>query len=123
MTGMVKEEILIRQRELGYFIENGNLVFEFLLLDRNEFLIDSKVFSYWSVDMRQQQLELQAGSVAYTICQVPIILQASKKSWIMISLADGSTQKIDGHILDPDNSMHIFHRDGFVHHLTVCLVR
>ena len=34
MTGMVKEEILTRQMELGFSIENGHLVFDFLLLDR-----------------------------------------------------------------------------------------
>ena len=38
MTGSVKEEILTRQAELGMSIENGNLVFDFLLFDRNEFL-------------------------------------------------------------------------------------
>ena len=38
MTGMVKEEIITRQVELGLSIENGNLGFDFLLLDRREFL-------------------------------------------------------------------------------------
>ena len=38
MTGLVKEEILVRQAELGLSIENGNLAFDFLLLDRREFL-------------------------------------------------------------------------------------
>jgi hypothetical protein len=122
MTGMVKEEILIRQVELGFSIENGNLVFDFLLLDRNEFLADSMVLSYWSVDGRQQQMELQAGSIAYSICQVPVILQASTETNIKVYLTDGSTQQIEGHVLDSVNSKHIFQRDGVVHHLNVCLV-
>jgi len=122
MTGMVKEEILIRQVELGFSIENGNLVFDFLLLDRNEFLTDSKVFSYWSVDGQQQQMELQSGSIAYSICQVPIILHASNETCIKVYLTDGSTQQIEGHVLDSVNSEHIFQRDGVVHHLNVCLI-
>ena len=100
MTGMVKEEILIRQAELGVSIENGNLVFDFLLLDRNEFLADPRIFSYWSVDGQQQQMELQAGSIAYSICQVPVILHASNETIIKVHLTDGSTQQIEGHVLD-----------------------
>jgi hypothetical protein len=122
MTGMVKEEILIRQAELGFSIDNGNLVFDFLLLDRNEFLTDSRVFSYWSVDGQQQKMELQAGSIVYTICQVPVILQASNETYIKVHMIDGSTQQIEGHVLDPVNSKHIFQRDGVVHHLNVCLI-
>ena len=85
MTGSVKEEILTRQVELGLSIENGNLAFDFLLLDRQEFLVASSVFSYWSVDGQQQQIELKAGSLAYSICQVPVILQASNEMSITIT--------------------------------------
>jgi hypothetical protein len=122
MTGLVKEEILIRQAELGFFIEDGNLAFDFLLLDGGEFLADSKSVSYWSVDGQRQQMELQAGSIAYSICQVPVILQASNERSINVYLTDGSAQKIEGHVLDAANSQHIFQRDGVVHHLNVCLI-
>jgi hypothetical protein len=122
MTGMVKEEILIRQAELGYSIDGGNLVFNFLLLDRDEFLADPKVFSYWGVDGQQGQMELQAGSMAYTICQVPVILLASKESCIKVFFTDGTSQQLEGHVLDSVNSRHIFQRDGVVHHLTVRLI-
>jgi hypothetical protein len=119
MTGMVKEEILTRQIELGFTIENGNLAFDFLLLERNEFLSDSKLFNYWSVDGHKQQIKLQAGSIAYSICQVPVILQASNENYITVHLADGNIQKIKGHILDSANSSHIFHRDGIINRLVV----
>jgi hypothetical protein len=122
MTGMVKEDILIRQAELGFSIENGNLIFDFLLLDRDEFLADPGVFSYWGVDGQQGQMELQAGSIDCSICQVPVILQASNESSIVVHLTDGGTQRIEGHVLDSDNSRHIFQRDGVIHHLTICLV-
>jgi hypothetical protein len=119
MTGLVKEEILTRQAELGLSIENGNLAFNFLLLDRHEFLVASSVFSYWSVDGQQQQIDLKPGSLAYSICQVPVILQTSNEKCIKIHLIDGSTQQIEGYVLDAVNSRHIFQRDGMVHHLVV----
>jgi hypothetical protein len=122
MTGMVKEEILLRQGELGFSIENGNLVFDFLLLDKNEFLTDPKAFPYWNVGGLEQQMELQAGSIAYTICQVPIILHASNETCIDVHLTDGSLQHIDGHVLDSLNSTHILQRDGVVHHLDISLI-
>jgi hypothetical protein len=62
---------------------------------------------------------LQAGCLAYSICQVPVILQASNEEWITIHLTDGSTWKIEGHVLDSANSQHIFQRDGEIHHLVV----
>jgi hypothetical protein len=121
MTGLVKEEILIRQGELGLSIEQGNLGFDFRLLDRQEFLVTPGVFSYWSVEGKQQQIELKAGSLAYSICQVPVILQAANENEIKIYLADGSTRQIEGHVLDAANSRHIFQRDGSVQHLVVSI--
>ena len=121
MTGSVKEEIITRQVELGLSIENGQLRFDFLLLDRQEFLTAPSVYSYWSVDGQQQQIELKAGSLAYSICQVPVILQASSQNSIEICFTDGGTRQVDGHLLDSASSRHIFNRDGVVHHLIVYL--
>jgi hypothetical protein len=119
MTGMVKEEILTRQRELGFSIENGHLAFDLLLLDRNEFLAESSKFDYWSVAGQREQMELPADSIAYTICQVPIIIQASNEMCINVYRTDGGIERVDGNILDPENSQHILQRDGSVHHLAV----
>src|SRR5512147_460941 len=44
MTGMVKEEILTRQMELGFSIKDGKIVFDFLMLDSNEFLTEPTEF-------------------------------------------------------------------------------
>jgi len=121
MTGVVKEEILARQAELGLSIVNGQIGFNFILLDRSEFLVDPSVFSYWNVHGEKQQIQLQAGSLAYTICQVPVILQASDRDCITVYLTDGNTQQIEGHLLDATNSKHIFQRDGSIDHLVICV--
>jgi hypothetical protein len=121
MTGMVKEEILTRQMELGFSMDNGSIVFDFLLLDGHEFLAKPAKFDYWNVDGKQDQIESLAGSIIYSICQVPVILQVSNKSSIEIYRSDGKIQQIDGHVLDSVDSQHIFQRDGVVHHLVVSI--
>jgi hypothetical protein len=119
MTGMVKEEILTRQMELGFSVEDGRLVFDFLLLNQNEFLADPAEFRYINVNGQEEQIALSAGAMAYTICQVPVILRASDERCIHVHLSDGSIEPIDGHTLDWANSRHIFQRDGVVHRLII----
>lgn len=121
MTGMVKEEILTRQMELGYSIENGCLVFDFLLLDRNEFLAEPTTFEYRNVHGEQERMELPAHSIAYTICQIPVVLQSSDEACLTVHLSDGSPEQIAGYVLDHVNSRHIFQRDGLIHHLVVSI--
>ena len=121
MTGMVKEEILARQVELGYTIENGCLSFRFPLLERDEFLESTAVFEYWDVHGRQQFLEIPVGCLAYTICQVPVIVQDSDEAWVRVHLVDGGSQQVDGHVLEAASSRHILLRDGAVHHLVVAV--
>ena len=121
MTGMVKEEILARQMELGYSVENGCLVFDFLLLDRTELLAEPAEFSYRNVYGQQESIEVAVDSLAYTICQVPVLLQASGEPGMTIHFSDGNIRQSNGYVLDADNSRHVFQRDGIVHHLVVSI--
>jgi hypothetical protein len=119
MTGMVKEEILTRQAELGYTVVNGALTFDFLLLNRGEFVTVPALFRYLAVDGKPAQLALKAGALAYTIAQVPVILEASGEACIQVHFADGATRRVEGHALDTATSRRILERDGTVHHLVV----
>ena len=123
MTGLVKEEILTRQVELGFFIDQGALTFDFLLLKEGEFLAETTSFTYFGIDGNQQQIDLSAGSLAYLICQVPVTLQISNENCIILHFANGSTQQIDGHVLDAVNSRHIFQRDGVVRRVFVSIAK
>ena len=118
MTGLIKELVLTRQTELGLSVEDGRLVFD-LLLDPGELLASPSVYEYLDVNGRQQKLNLKAGSLAYTICQTPIVLEAANETFLTVYLTDGTLQRIEGNVLDSVNSRHIFLRDGRVHHLTV----
>ena len=119
MSGMVKEEILARQAELGFTIVNGCIAFDFLLLNRGEWLRSPSSYSYLDKAGQWGQLELPVDSLAYSICQVPVILQASPEAGIQVFLHDGTVQRINALTVDYANSRHIFERDGAVHHLLV----
>ncbi len=119
MTGMVKEEILTRQMELGFYIENGKIVFDFLVVDKQEFLTGQTTYNYWNIHGQQEQIECPAGTIAYSICQVPVLLQASHQPCIEIHFSDGTRQIINDFVLDSVNSQHIFRRDGAIHHIVV----
>jgi hypothetical protein len=119
MTGMVKEEILTRLAEVGLTIENGCLIFNPLMLDRTELLTAPSSFDYLDVTGKQQQIELPAGSLAVTCCQVPVIFLAAEQDNITIHLAGGDVKNIPGNHLDAVTSRHIFQRDELVQHLMV----
>jgi hypothetical protein len=119
MTGMVKEEILARQKELGFSVHEGCISFDFLLLDEKEFLAEPSVFEYWNVSGEREQIDLPAATLAYSICQVPVILQISDEAYIDVHSADGNVQRVDRLVLDLENSRHIFQRNGIIHHLLV----
>jgi hypothetical protein len=119
MTGMVKEEVLARLAELGVMVSAGRLGFDPLLLNQAEFLQAPETAVFMDVNGRLLQFELPAGTLAYSICQVPVMIKPSLTESITVFLADGSVQNLTGHWLDAENSQHIFRRDGFVHHLEV----
>jgi hypothetical protein len=121
MTGMVKEEILTRLAELGCFIENGSLKFDFHILNQNEFLSAPADFMYIDVNGIKQTIQLGAKCLAYTICQVPVVLQKSNKNAIAVQYSDGKSLQLEGHDLDAVNSQHIFKRNGVIRHLTVLI--
>jgi hypothetical protein len=72
MTGQVKEGILTRFEELGIRVEQGEIAFKPILLRREEFLT---VPQPWRFQGRPEQPAeaLQAGSLAFTLCGVPVI--------------------------------------------------
>jgi hypothetical protein len=119
MTGQVKEEILARMLELGLYIRDGELIFDTLLFDSEELLKEPADFSWINIGGHPESIVLAPGSLAYTFCQVPIILQSSQIAQIEIFKSDGSIDIIRGQLLDHQNTMHIFMRDGFIHHLGV----
>ncbi len=121
MTGQVKEEILTRPAELGLRIQDGRLTFDPFLLNPDEFLASPATFTWIDLAGETRSMELPAGALAYTCCQVPILLQTASETYIEVHTVDGVVVSYKGNVLDSAYSQHIFQRDGLVHHVCVHL--
>ena len=100
MTGMVKEEILTRQLEVGFRFEDGRLVFDSYLLDPSELLSSPREFTYLDVFGEEQTLTLQVGTLTYFVCQTPVTVQFGDRDEIEIFDANGTSRKLTGLWLD-----------------------
>ncbi|MDX1617052.1 MAG: hypothetical protein R3300_22285, partial [Candidatus Promineifilaceae bacterium] len=114
MTGQVKEEILTRLGELGVVIKDGTLCFRPTLLPQGEFLPAGGVFTYVDTDGERRQLPLPSGSLAFTLCQTPVVYLQGDSPQIELTYADDRTVSVSGACLDAATSQHIFGRDGQV---------
>ncbi len=115
MTGQVKEEILTRRGELGIRIEEGAVRFAPTMLQPNEFLNQPGTMAFFDLEGADHTLELTPGSLAFTLCQVPVIYEMSNEGpQIKVTLADGSSTSHSGDALDDLTSREIFARSGQV---------
>jgi hypothetical protein len=113
MTGQVKEEIITRLGELGVRVVDGTVRFEPLLLHSAEFLTEATVWRYRDLTGREHQLTLDAGSLGFTFCQVPVVYRvASNDPKITVFDEEGRTLYITGNQLDADTSSLLFARRG-----------
>ena len=119
MTGQVKEDLLCRFGELGVRVSSGQLHFDRAMMHREEFLTEPATFEYVDVQQRWQNIELTAESLAYTVCQVPVVYKRGGKAEIEIMMTDGRTERIEGSVVPRKLSSTIFRRSHEVMQLTV----
>jgi hypothetical protein len=112
MTGQVKEEILIRLGELGVVIRGGCVAFRPRLLRPSELLREPATFEPLGADGRRRRIPLDAGSLAFTLCQVPIVYHAGGPPRLAVTAADGSVRSTPGDTLDAETSAELFERTG-----------
>ena len=123
MTGQVKEDILCRFGELGVFVSNGNLLFNPRLLRRDEFLGKATTFEYRDINKMVKRIELEAGTLAFTYCQVPVIYKLSHKKGLSVVMDSQEVLDYDALILNADMSSKVFRRTGEIIQIIVSLVR
>jgi len=123
MTGQVKEDILTRMRELGVKVEQGCIHFETGLLSERTFLASNSIFKYFDTTGNFNVLELPEKSLAYTLCQTPIVyVYVTDTSWkIEIYLKDGETVVLPAQSIPSDFSQEIFSRTGVVRKIEVSI--
>ncbi len=119
MTGQVKEEILTRLGELGVIINRGELHFEPTLLRPSEFLGQPGHFSYIDVRGEWQTVPIPANSLAFTLCQTPVIYTRTGTAGTEVSYTGGQLDLISGNRLEAVVSCHLFDRDGQIRWIQV----
>ena len=119
MTGQVKEDLLCRFGELGVRVAEGKLGFDRALLPEGEYLKTPAQFKYVDVAHKSRVIELPEQSLAYTICQVPVVYLRGDTPQIQVLLSDGTQETISGSTLNKTLSQAIFKRSHKVARVTV----
>jgi hypothetical protein len=119
MTGQVKEEILTRFGELGVSVRRGVLSFKPTLLRKDEYLPEASAFTYIDLAKRLRTVPIPANSLAFTVCQTPIVYVLGDSAEIEVRYGDSRTVTMPGSSLDAATSQHIFDRDGQIELLQV----
>ncbi len=119
MTGQVKEEVLTRLGELGLRVEDGTVVFRPIQLRDAEWTDGPESFDYWDVLGGRGSLELSAGSLAFTFCQVPVTYSRADDLDVRVHLRDGTTVECPDGRITRELSDSIFRRLAGVHRVEV----
>jgi hypothetical protein len=123
MTGQVKEEILTRLGELGVLLRGGALRFAPTLLKGEEFFGTENEFAYIDTVGEQKTLPLPPGSLAFTICQTPVVYVRGDEAQIEVMMAQGQPAVFKGNCLDTKTTKHILDRDGQITSLRVTVLK
>ena len=121
MTGQVKEDLLSRSGELGVRVKEGILCFDPELLRSEEFLEHKQVFYFINIHLKKSEILLVPKSMAFTVCQVPVIYQKSDENVIEVHAKDGSVTHLKGKQLNFKISQAIFRRSGKYEKIVVFL--
>jgi hypothetical protein len=112
MTGQVKEDLLSRFGELGVSVRDGQLRFDPRLLRKSEFIGEAATFAYVDVQQQARQLPLEAGSLCFTYCQVPIVYALADENSLALVHQHGGSSTSGELAVDAANSLKIFGRTG-----------
>ncbi len=110
MTGQVKEDLIARFAEMGLAVQKGRLTFRPRMAALEELLSTPREFLYYDVEGRRQSIRLESGTLAFTVCQVPVVVHGRGGPRVEITVTDGSTTVVEGLDLDADTSAAIFER-------------
>ena len=112
MTGQVKEDILNRWAELGVVVKNASIHFDPIFLSNDEYLSESSSFEYFDLDGEKRSLKLEAGQLAFTYCQVPIVYEKGSQTRMEVNFKNGNIEISDGNVLQVQESKELFNRTG-----------
>jgi hypothetical protein len=119
MTGQVKEEILLRLGELGVVVRGGAVAFRPRLLRARELLGEPATFEHVGLDGSLERVALEPGSLAFTLCQVPVVYRRGKEPRIAVHEAGGAVRRVDGDTLEAPLAAELFARTGRIRRIEV----
>ncbi|GJQ62362.1 MAG: hypothetical protein SCALA702_14150 [Melioribacteraceae bacterium] len=119
MTGQVKEDILSRIGELGVIVENSKITFNPSLLNTDEFLTDREKFVYYDLSGVKSELDCDTNSLAFTLCQLPVIYKLGKDNKVVVTSRDGEIKEFDELSISKKMSQSIFKRENIIRKVEV----
>jgi len=112
---------LTRTGELGIKIKDGKLEFNPEILQRNEFLTESQDVTFILIDGLEKIISLEANSLAFSICQVPVIYKIGTSTHIKIHFTNESFEHAESFTLSEGNSEKVFQRTGEISSIELTL--
>ena len=100
-------------------MNGGVITFDPVLLRDDEYLAGGAPFSYVDAGGMNQSLNLAAGSLAFTFCQVPVVYTRGGGASISVRYADGRDELIAGNSLPAEVSALLFARCAAVERIDV----
>lgn len=119
MTGQVKEDVLTRKGELGIKVVDGKFIFEPTLIPKNQFLQEEELVTFIDFDNKPFSLQLEKGSLAFTVCQVPVVYKLTGSNQIEVKYKNNTTETLFSNELSHELSQKICQRTGEIEQLTV----
>ena len=118
MTGQVKEDVITRFSELGVKVSGGEVTFAPVMLKRDEFLPKSEAWFFSTGDVERSE-KLEAESLAFTLCAVPLIYRIARTSTITVFTPNGKEEVIAGSHLGQEWSRSLFERNRRIQKIVV----
>ena len=100
-------------------VADGRLGFRPHLVRQEDFLTEAKQFDFYDLDGEKCRLNLDPGTMAFTVCQAPVVAHRSGPQRIEITRADGSLQTVAALELDAAASSAVFERSRDIRRLDV----
>jgi len=123
MTGQVKEDILTRFGELGIKVSDGKLKFEPQILHKEELVAQEKLIKMIDVNGNANTITMPEHSLAFTICQVPVIYKIGDSNSMKIHFTNGTTENSENTILSVENSEKVFNRTNEIQSIDITLTK
>jgi hypothetical protein len=114
MTGQVKEDILANFGKLGVVVQDGKLSFNPCLLRKKSFAKSTQTIDYVDIKGRSAQMVLEAGTLCFTYCQIPVVYQIANGTGLEVVFSDGLKVVSEASELDEATSRQVFQRAGAI---------